>query len=128
MTNQNRYRQVDANVTMRQVGSPLARTDAMGKANGRTRYAGDYTMPGMLHARVLRSELASGRLQRLDASLARKLPGVFCVLTAEELPDSLMATDMPGQTGQKRAATDRQILVHEFIRYYGEPLALVASG
>tara|TARA_B100000949_G_scaffold148251_1_gene130237 strand:+ start:431 stop:2746 length:2316 start_codon:yes stop_codon:yes gene_type:complete len=127
MANQNRYRQVDANVTMRQVGRPLARTDAMGKANGRTRYAGDYTMPGMLHARVLRSELASGRLQRLDASLARKLPGVFCVLTAEELPDSLMATDMPGQTGQKRAATDRQILVHEFIRYYGEPLALVAA-
>ncbi len=127
MTKRKRYRQVEANVTMRQVGRPLERTDAKGKANGRTRYAGDYTMPGMLHAKVLRSELASGRLKCLDASLARNLPGVFCVLTAEELPDSLMATDMPGQTGQKRTATDRQILVHEYIRYYGEPLALIAA-
>ena len=127
MTKRKRYRQVEANVTMRQVGRPLERTDAKGKANGRTRYAGDYTMPGMLHAKVLRSELASGRLKRLDASLARNFPGVFCVLTAEELPDSLMATDMPGQTGQKRTATDRQILVHEYIRYYGEPLALIAA-
>ncbi|SVC82121.1 uncharacterized protein METZ01_LOCUS334975, partial [marine metagenome] len=112
---------------MRQVGRPLQRVDAQGKATGRTRYAGDYTMPGMLHGRVLRSGLASGRLKHIDASKARTLPGVFCVLTAEELPDRLAATDMPGQTGQKRAATDRQILVREFIRHHGEPLALIAA-
>ena len=121
------YRQAEPNVTLRQVGKPLERTDAEGKATGRTRYAGDYTMPGMLHAKVLRSNIASGRLKRLDASKARAMPGVTCVLTAEDLPDRLAATDMPGQTGQKRAATDRQILVREIIRHHGEPLALIAA-
>ena len=121
------YRQAEPNVILRQVGKPLERTDAEGKATGRTRYAGDYTMPGMLHAKVLRSNIASGRLKRLDASKARAMPGVTCVLTAEDLPDRLAATDMPGQTGQKRAATDRQILVREIIRHHGEPLALIAA-
>ena len=121
------YRQAEANVVLRQVGKPLERTDAVGKATGRTRYAGDYTMPGMLHAKVLRSDIASGRLKRLDVSKARALPGIACVLTAEDLPDRLAATDMPGQTGQKRAATDRQILVREIIRHHGEPLALIAA-
>lgn len=121
------YRQAEPNVILRQVGKPLERTDAEGKATGRTRYAGDYTMPGMLHAKVLRSNIASGRLKRLDASKARAMPGVSCVLTAEDLPDRLAATDMPGQTGQKRAATDRQILVREIIRHHGEPLALIAA-
>ena len=121
------YRQAEANVVLRQVGKPLERTDAVGKATGRTRYAGDYTMPGMLHSKVLRSDIASGRRKRLDVSKARALPGVACVLTAEDLPDRLAATDMPGQTGQKRAATDRQILVREIIRHHGEPLALIAA-
>lgn len=121
------YRQAEANVVLRQVGKPLERTDAEGKATGRTRYAGDYTMPGMLHAKVLRADIASGRLTRIDATKARAVPGVICVLTAEDLPDRLAATDMPGQTGQKRAETDRQILVREIIRHYGEPLALIAA-
>ena len=121
------YRQAEANVVLRQVGKPLERTDAEGKATGRTRYAGDYTMPGMLHAKVLRSDIASGRLKHLDASKARALPGVVSVLTAQDLPDRLAATDMPGQTGQKRASTDRQILVREIIRHHGEPLALIAA-
>ena len=91
MTNQTPYRQAESNVLLRQVGKPLERSDAEGKATGRTRYAGDYTMPGMLHGRVLRSGVASGRLKHLDVSRARTLEGVSCVLTAEDLPDRLAA-------------------------------------
>ncbi|MCH8153688.1 MAG: hypothetical protein IH786_00235 [Proteobacteria bacterium] len=78
------------NVNLRQVGKPLVRTDAPGKAQGRTRYAGDYVMPNMLHAKVLRAPMASARLTRLDASKARALQGVACVLTAEDLADDMM--------------------------------------
>ncbi len=116
-----------ANVELRQVGKPLARIDAPGKARGRTMYAGDYVMPNMLHAKVLRSPLASAKLRHLDADRARALPGVACVLTAKELPDRLAPTDIPGQTGRRRLATDQQILVRERVRYHGEPLALVAA-
>ena len=116
-----------ANIEFRQVGKPLARLDAPGKSHGKTRYAGDYVMPDMLHARVLRSPEASARLTRIDASKARALAGVACVLTHTELPDRLAPTDIPGQTGRKRLDTDQQILVRERVRYHGEPLALVAA-
>ena len=116
-----------ANIQYRQVGRPLVRTDAPGKTFGATPYAGDYVMPNMLHAQVLRSPLASARLKRLDAEKARALDGVVAVVTGADLPDRLLPTDMPGQTGQARLATDSQILVHERVRYHGEPLALVAA-
>ncbi|MDA8250520.1 MAG: xanthine dehydrogenase family protein molybdopterin-binding subunit [Rhodospirillales bacterium] len=116
-----------ANIAWRQIGRPQQRTDALGKAAGATPFAGDYTMPNMLHARVLRSTLASATLRRLDVSKARALPGVACVLTAADLPDRLAPTDIPGQTGQARQKTDQQILVRERVRYFGEPLALIAA-
>ncbi len=116
-----------ANVPFKQVGKPLVRSDAPGKAAGRTRYAGDHVMPGMLHAKVLRSPMASARLKSIDASKARALPGVACVLTGTDLPDQLAPTDIPGQTGRKRLETDQQILVRQRVRYHGEPLALIAA-
>ena len=114
-------------VSYNQVGKPLTRTDAPGKAFGRTPYAGDYVMPGMLHMAVLRADIASARLTRLDVSKAAALAGVVCVLTAADLSDRQVATDIPGQTGQKRLDTDQQILVRERVRYYGEPIALIAA-
>ena len=115
------------NIRLRQVGRPLTRTDAPGKVTGRTPYAGDYVMPNMLHMRVVRADRASARLKRLDVSKARALEGVACVLTGDDLPDRTASTDIPGQTGQKRLDTGQQILVKERVRYFGEPLALVAA-
>ena len=116
-----------ANVQFRQVGKPLTRTDAPGKVTGRTPYAGDYVMPNMLHMRVVRADIASARLARLDVTKARALKGVACVLTADDLADRTAATDIPGQTGQKRLDTDQPILVKDRVRYFGEPLALIAA-
>ena len=116
-----------ANVAYSQVGKPLPRTDAPGKASGKTPYAGDYVMPGMVHAKVVRADLASARLVNLDVSKARALPGVACVITAADLPDRTASTDIPGQTGQKRLDTGQQILVRERVRYFGEPIVLIAA-
>jgi len=115
------------NVQFSQVGKPLPRTDAAGKVFGKTPFAGDYVMPGMLHMRVVRADIASARLVRLDVEKARALDGVVCILTGSDLPDRTAATDIPGQTGQKRLDTGQQILVKERVRYFGEPLALVAA-
>ena len=113
---------------LRQVGKPLRRVDALGKAVGATVYAGDFVMPNMLHAKVLRSPHPSAHIVRIDASRARALPGVACVLTAADLPNAKLVTDMPGQTGQKkRAGSDAQVLAAEFARFVGEPVALVAA-
>ncbi len=113
---------------LRQVGKPLRRVDALGKATGATVYAGDFTMPNMLHAKVYRSSEPSARIKKLDVHRARELPGVVCVLTHEDLPGGKLVTDMPGQTGKKRRkGSDAQVLVAERVRFAGEPIALVAA-
>ena len=113
---------------LRQVGKPLRRVDAMGKAVGATVYAGDFTLPLMLHAKVFRGTQACARIVRLDVSRARALPGVACVLTAADLPDARLVSDMPGQTGQKqRSGSDVPVLASDQVRFYGEPIALVAA-
>jgi len=113
---------------LRQVGKPLRKVDAMGKAVGTTVYAGDFSMPRMLHAKVFRSKHSSARIMRLDVSKARALPGVACVLTGFDVPNARLVSDMPGQTGQKqRKGSDVPVLASEVIRYYGEPIALVAA-
>ena len=100
----------------------------MGKAVGATVYAGDFSLPLMLHAKVFRSTQACARIVRLDVSKARDLPGVACVLTAADLPDVKLVSDMPGQTGQKqRSGSDVPVLAADQVRFYGEPIALVAA-
>ncbi len=113
---------------LRQVGRPLRRIDALGKATGATVYAGDYRMPNMLSAKVFRSTEPSARIKRLDVSRAEALDGVACVLTADDLPGAGLATDMPGQTGkEERKGTRAPVLASDRVRFYGEPIALVAA-
>ena len=110
------------------IGKPLRRVDALGKAVGATVYAGDFAMPGMLHAKVFRSTEPSARIVRLDVSKARALPGVACVLTSGDLPNARLVTDMPGQTGQaQRKGSDAPVLAIDSVRFVGEPIALIAA-
>jgi CO/xanthine dehydrogenase Mo-binding subunit len=110
------------------VGKPLRRVDALGKTVGATVYAGDFFMPNMLYAKVFRSSLPSARIKRLDVSKARAHPEVVSVLTAQDLPDARLTTDMPGQTGQKRrTGSDAPVLASDVVRFVGEPIALIAA-
>lgn len=115
------------NVQLNQVGKPLVRKDAPNKAYGNTVYAGDLSMPGMIYAKVRRSDRPSARIVKVDASKARALDGVRCVLTAWDLPDRLVVTDIPGQTGGKTKNTAQPILAKERVRFYNEPIALIAA-
>ena len=56
------------------------RRDARDKLAGRTRYTVDRTAPRMLHAAVLRSEVASACIVVLDVSAAEAMPGVRAVI------------------------------------------------
>lgn len=67
------------------VGQRLRRKEDHRLLRGGARHVGDMRMAGMLHARILRSPLAHGRITRLDASGALELPGVVGVFTAADL-------------------------------------------
>lgn len=68
------------------VGKPYPRVDGLDTVTGRATYTHDLDLPGMLHARVLRSDVAAGKITKLDASKAEKLPGVKAVLTYLNAP------------------------------------------
>ena len=51
--------------TLQYVGQPANNVDGVAKATGRARYVGDYQLPGMLYAQVLRSPVPHARIARL---------------------------------------------------------------
>lgn len=113
---------------LNQVGKPLRRVDALGKAVGATVYAADFSMPNMLHAKVLRSTMPSAQIIKLDVEKASALAGVACVMTGEDTHGAKLNTDLPGQTGRAaRAGSDAPVLATDVVRYVGEPIALVAA-
>jgi nicotinate dehydrogenase subunit B len=61
------------------VGKPLPRPDMPNKCTGRHVYTHDLTLPGMLHARVIRPAAIGARLVSVDESLVRSLPDVKVV-------------------------------------------------
>jgi CO/xanthine dehydrogenase Mo-binding subunit/aerobic-type carbon monoxide dehydrogenase small subunit (CoxS/CutS family) len=102
------------------VGGDTRRTDSIGKVTGQARYVEDRTMPGMLHARVLRSPHHHARLASLDTAAASSLPGVVRILTAK---------DIPGENGLGDYSGDEPILapVGSTLTMLGAPIALVVG-
>jgi xanthine dehydrogenase molybdenum-binding subunit len=68
------------------VGKSLPRKDALEKVKGEAKFVADMQLPGMLHAKFLRSPYAHARITKIDASRAEALPGVKCVLTPKNTP------------------------------------------
>src|SRR5438128_12483118 len=87
--------------------SPL-NIDGPEKLSGRARYAIDLTVPGMLHARVLRSTQPHARIVSIDSRRAMAIPGVIAVITGDDFP---FIEDFPG---------DRPTLAHRIVRYVGD--------
>jgi isoquinoline 1-oxidoreductase beta subunit len=61
------------------VGKPTRRLDTPSKVNGKAQFGLDVTIPGMLTAVVARPPVFGGKVAKLDASAALKVPGVKAV-------------------------------------------------
>ncbi|MBI2319918.1 MAG: molybdopterin-dependent oxidoreductase, partial [Betaproteobacteria bacterium] len=68
------------------IGKRVSRKDALEKVTGEAKYVADLQLPGMLHARFLRSPHAHARIADIDTSLAEALPGVKAILTHKNVP------------------------------------------
>lgn len=108
------------NDPLRVIGADIRRADAAEKTSGRAVYTVDMALPGMLHAKALRSPHAHARLLRVDAAAARSAPGVCAVLTRESIPPDINATFGFFIKDQPIVATDR-------VRYAGDIVAVVAA-
>ncbi|MFQ5911981.1 MAG: xanthine dehydrogenase family protein molybdopterin-binding subunit [Nitrospinota bacterium] len=104
------------------VGKSVPRVDGLPKVTGRAQYVADLSLPGMLHAAVLRSPHPHALLKRVDAGEARKVPGVRAVLTGPEL---LKMKDISHYYGP--AFRDQPIVAIERVRHVGEAVVAVAA-
>jgi CO/xanthine dehydrogenase Mo-binding subunit len=103
---------------LRYVGKPARRVDALEKVLGTAKYVGDRKLPGMLHARCLRSETPHARITKLDVGPALDVPGVRAVITsADFFEDGLYGFPVK----------DKYMLAHREVRYVGEAIAAVAA-
>ena len=80
------------------LGAPVSQIHGPEKVTGRTRFAADVDLPGMLWGKILRSPHPHARIRRIDASAAWSVPGVKAVVTGQDAPGLLMGKvlrDMP---------------------------------
>src|SRR5919206_4698646 len=109
------------------VGTRPIRPDGVPKVTGRAMYAADYTMPGAIVGRILRSPHAHARIRSIDTSKAERLPGVKAVVTAKDLPDHKFEYVGPERVAVHFWHVTRNIMAREKALYEGHAVAAVAA-
>ena len=109
------------------VGRSVLKVDALGLACGRGRYTDDVHIPGLLHAKVLRSPHAHARIVKIDTGKAARLPGVVRVLTGTDIaavfkPYVGVLTHLQGMRSPPQHPMPADVA-----RCQGEPVAMVVA-
>jgi len=99
------------------IGQPVGRAEGPEKVTGTAVYPADINLPGTLVGKCLRSPYAYARILSVDASAARRIPGVHAVLTGADLPDMLVG----------RFLRDMPVLARDVVRFVGQKVAAVAA-
>lgn len=105
--------------SLRVVGKPKKRVDALEKVLGKAVYAGDIDRENMLVGKILRSKYPHALIKSIDKSKALAIPGVRAVLTAADIKK--------GTNRYGLAVQDQEVLVEKKVRYIGDPVAAVAA-
>ena len=98
------------------VGKRVPKYDNLGAVTGQIKYPSDYSMPGMLTAKVLRCPYHRARINSIDTSEAEALPGVYAVITVKDVPYNHFGF-----------VPDNHVLAEEITHYKGQPIAAVAA-
>jgi CO/xanthine dehydrogenase Mo-binding subunit len=105
-------------VELGRVGETVKRVDGVPKVTGEFAYSSDLFAAGMLWGHTLRSPHAHARITVIDVSEAVGMAGVHAVLTHD---------DVPGRKTYGLEFPDQPVLAFERVRYFGEPVAVVAA-
>mgnify|MGYP001663660204 CR=1 FL=1 len=102
------------------VGSSVHRLDVEEKVLGTGKYPDDWYVPNMTYGSAVRAKYARARVKAIDASKALAMPGVYAVLTAE---------DIPGENKVGHIKHDQYTLipVGGLTHYLGDAICLVVA-
>ena len=113
-----------ASPAARYIGQSVTRKEDQRLLTGHGQYVDDITVPGMLHAAFLRSDIARGAVTRLDVGAARELPGVAAVFTWSDFHGVF------GEGWHAMLGEELQVpppLAIGDVRHVGDPIALVVA-
>ncbi len=105
-------------IDFRYVGTRPVRPDGVDKVTGRANYGADFSLPGMIHGRILRSPHAHARILRIDTSKALAMDGVLAVVTGDDLPAL-------GEVRDPDLAVN--VIARDRVLYHGHAVAAVAA-
>jgi xanthine dehydrogenase YagR molybdenum-binding subunit len=108
------------------IGTAVSRVDGRAKVTGAAKYAGEFNTAGLVHASLVTSTIAKGRIARIDASEALSVAGVIDVLTHQHRPpmasaDSAYKDDVAPEGSPYRPLYDDRVM------FDGQPIALVVA-
>ncbi len=109
------------------VGSPIERIEDPRFLRGRGEYVDDLAFADMLHAVILRSPIAHGRVRSIDKSAALARPGVHAVITAADVGPMIPAIPVRQDGHPAFQPLEQPVIAHDKVRYVGEPLAVVLA-
>ncbi len=114
------------------VGQPVSRVEDARLVTGHGRYVDDITLPGQLHAAVLRSPHAHAAIRSIDTSAAARAPGVVAVYTGDDLArdgvgDLPCLAQVKNRDGSDLVRPPRPALARGRVRFVGDPVAMVVA-
>ena len=110
----------------RLIGSPVERVEDLRFLRGRGQFVDDVPRERVLHAAILRSSVAHGRIRSIDTGAARRRPGVRAVITSTEIGD-VPVIALRQEMRPEYADFQQPVIAREKVRYVGEPLAVAIA-
>jgi xanthine dehydrogenase YagR molybdenum-binding subunit len=102
------------------IGAPRNRVDGPEKVTGGAKYTCDRDLPGLLHAVVVPSAIAAGRVVAIDDAAARRAAGVVLVMTHANAPR--VNADKSGPQDAKLF-----LLQSDVVEFDRQPVAMVVA-
>ena len=107
----------------RSVGKSVRKKDSLQLLLGKPVYTEDIASDALV-VKLLRSPHANAMVKTIDASKAKKVPGVVDVYTWEDVPDQRFSN--AGQTYPETSPYDR-LIIDRHVRFVGDVVAIVAA-
>jgi xanthine dehydrogenase YagR molybdenum-binding subunit len=107
------------------IGEPISRVDGRQKVTGSATYAADFDVRGQVHAAIVRSTVANGRIASIETSNAERATGVLAVIThrnAPKLPYRPHKGMVDAEVGERL-----HVLQDNQVNHQGQPIALVVA-
>jgi carbon-monoxide dehydrogenase large subunit len=111
----------------RLIGRSVPRAEDPRFLTGAGIFVDDIAREGMLHAVIVRSSVAHGRIRGIDSAQALAMRGVHAVLTAAHVGETIPVIPLRLANLPEFKSYLQPVIAKDKVRYVGEPIAIVVA-